>query len=314
MRTRVKLSAAALVLAVIAGLLWFHGWRPTPPRNGASPGASLKAGAPQPPGTGQALGGLSRVSAAKSIPESVRPILGLDGETRAARWAAIGRLGRHLTEAERDALYDYLRGHETDPDGPMRGVLKNDVILALKGQQPHPKRLAGILLAMFQDREQDPVVRNYALQHLATWYDKCPDKSRMVDALWAGTTDADPSIVGTALIGLNRLSEAPDRIDRARLTAVASAMAESESGEDTARITALQVCAEMGAKAVLPVAAKLAGGGGDVPLRVSAVAAVGALGGATELPLLNRLAGAADPRIQNAAHAALRRLQTRPNG
>ena len=185
-------------------------------------------------------------SAGAFVSEAIRPILGLSQESPAVRWAAVRALGTHLSQGERAALYDYLRGHEFDPPGPMRGVIKNDVILALKSQEPPPRELPGVLLSMFYDPAQDPVIRNYALQHLGTWYERVAEKAPVLDALWAGTADIDASIQGTALIGLSRLAQgstvgqpasaagtgsrplSPNggaEVDTARLTAVASTLA-----------------------------------------------------------------------------------------
>jgi HEAT repeat protein len=261
----------------------------------------------------------------EAVPEAVRPTIGLGHESAAARWAAIRALGTHLDRAEIEALCRYLRGHEIDADGPMRGVLKNDVILALKNQQPPPEQLAGVLLGMFRDKEQDPVIRNYALQHLATWYEQCGQKAQVLAALWAGTTDPDASIAGTALIGLGRLSQDQagpgpassqpvPAVDPARLATAASALAQDPNGSEAARVTALQVCAQLGMKEVLPAAVDLAQSAASVPLRMSALAAVGALGGPDQVPLLFGLLTADDPRIQTAARAALRRLEARLNG
>jgi HEAT repeat protein len=255
-----------------------------------------------------------------SVPEAIRPTLGLSQESSAVRWAAVRALGPRLNQVERAALFDYLRGHEADATGPMRGVLKNDVILALKHQESPPRELAGVLLGMFHDQEQDPVIRNYALQHLATWYEQAAEKPQVLDALWAGTTDADASIQGTALIGLSRLTtrqtgfQTASEIDRARLTTAALSVAADSSHPDTARLTALQVCAELSIQEVLPTAMRLAESGASVPLRMSAVAAVGALGAGDQAAFLNRLLASEDPRIQTAARAALRQLEARRNG
>ena len=332
---RMKIKSLTIVtgLAAVGALLWLYERpaRVTPHRPANGPRQMLPASA----GGGSSAAATAKVPTGKPVPEAVRPILGLSHETPAVRWAAVRALGQRLNHAEREALYDYLRGHEAETNGPMRGVLKNDVILALKNQQPPPQELAGVLLGMFYDKEQDPVIRNYALQHLATWYDQCAEKTPVLDALWAGTTDADASIVGTALIGLSRLAQrsadfqsasaggtsfppvSPVRvadIDGTRLATVASALASGPTGNDLARMTALQVCAELGIKDILPAAVSLAEGAASVPLRLSALAAVGALGGADQAPLLNRLLTSDDPRIQTAARAALRRLAARPNG
>jgi hypothetical protein len=329
MRTKARcFSLLAIALLTAGALLWVYVHQPASIRNSirgptsAPPTAQhTSIAAPTHPATATAPAGVL-------VSDGIRPILGLSQESPAVRWAAVRALGTRLNQAERTALYDYLRGHELDPPGPMRGVIKNDVILALKSQEPPSQELPGVLLSMFYDKAQDPVIRNYALQHLGTWYERVAEKAPVLDALWAGTADIDASIQGTALIGLSRLVQAsassqpppadsPNRgpqPDTARLTVVASTLATDSAANDVARLTALQVCAELGIKDVLPAAIGLADGAASTPLRMSAVAAVGALGGPDQASLLNRLLTAQDPRIQTAARAALRRLETRRNG
>jgi HEAT repeat protein len=329
MRTKALcFSLLAIGLLIAGALLWSRVRQP------ASTLHSTRGVFSEPVATRLAAASASNQTAAAApsagpfISEAIHPILGLSQESATVRWAAVRALGTHLNQAERTALYDYLRGHELDPPGPMRGVIKNDVILALKSQEPPPKELAGVLLSMFYDPAQDPVIRNYALQHLGTWYERVAEKTQVLDALWAGTTDIDASIQGTALIALGRLlqgnasSEPPPagyanggaQVDVARLALVASTLATDSAANDVARLTALQVCAELGIKEALPAAVSLAEGAASTPLRMSAVAAVGALGGPEQAPLLNRLVAADDPRIQTAARAALRRLEARRSG
>jgi HEAT repeats len=336
MRTKaICFSVLAIGLLIVGALLWLYVHEPASTRN------STRGVVSKPPGAQQASATPSNQTAGAPpstgvyVSEAIRPILGLSQESAAVRWAAVLALGTRLNQAERAALYDYLRGHEADPPGPMQGVIKNDVILALKSQEPPPRELPRVLLSMFYDQAQDPVIRNYALQHLGTWYGQVAEKTQVLDALWAGTTDADASIQGTALIGLSRLVQhgtpsqptsagatgaqhlSPNgdtEVDTARLAAVASTLATDSAANDVARLTALQVCAELGIKDVLPAAVALAEGAASTPLRMSAVAALGALGGPDQASLLNRLVTAQDPRIQTAARAALRRFEARRNG
>src|SRR5208282_854053 len=308
-KTRCCLWLAIAVLAAGA-LLWLHVRQPAPTRNPGRQAAGRAPAAQQAGVIASTQPAVAAPPAVLPVSDAIRPILGLGQESPAVRWAAVRALGTHLNQAERTALYDYLRGHELDPPGAMRGVIKNDVILALKSQEPPPRELPGVLLSMFYDQAQDPVIRNYALQHLGTWYERVAEKTQVLDALWVGTTDIDPSIQGTALIGLSRLVQgsaasqpppagatgsqplSPNRgadVDTARLAAAASTLATDPAANDVARLTALQVCAELGIKGVLPAAVSLAEGAGGVPLRMSAVAAVGALGSSDQAPLLNRL-------------------------
>jgi hypothetical protein len=76
---------------------------------------------------------------------------------------------------------------------------------------------------------------------------------------------------------------------------------------ELARITALQVCAQLGVKDVLPLALQFAESAKSIPLRVSAIAAVGQLGGAEVTAYLENLAAGNDARLAVPARAALQR-------
>ena len=75
------------------------------------------------------------------------------------------------------------------------------------------------------------------------------------------------------------------------------------------KITALQICAKLGNKAVLPSARRLASSRESVPLRMSAIAAVGTLGNADDQVVLEEYAKSSDVRLRKSAQSALKRLR-----
>lgn len=116
-------------------------------------------------------------------------------------------------------------------------------------------------------------------------------------------------IDGTALIALaNHVSILG--IDRDRFAELAYKLAVDDVTGELTRITALQVCARMGERQILPVARALvlAGKTRSVPLRMSAIAAVGTLGGASDRAMLDEFGRNSDVRLRTAARSALKRL------
>jgi hypothetical protein len=163
---------------------------------------------------------------------------------------------------------------------------------------------------MFHDETTDEVWRDYCIQHLGTWYGKEGDAGRretIRDVLWAATAETDSSIGGTALISLKRASEAGG-IDRARLAETALARCLDDGCGELTKITALQICAELGETGVLPTARAIADSKRSVPLRMSAIAVLGTLGNEEDRSLLEPYAQSTDTRLRTAARSALERL------
>jgi hypothetical protein len=249
------------------------------------------------------------------LPSPVTTIMGTNGESAKVRWKAVQSLSHSLNRLEIQTLYGYLAGHETETNAHMRGVLKNDVILALKAQQPPPADLTSVLLGLFNDPDQDPVIRDYALQHLISAYDQGPERPAVQEALWKAAAETNASLAGTALLGLHRLSQTDPQIDSSRVSQMAQAMAGDSGALEAVRITAIQVCAERQLVSALPsISNALSSPDSGITLQMSAVAALGALGDASQVPILERLKSTGNPAIQTAVDAALKKLKRRVQG
>jgi hypothetical protein len=223
------------------------------------------------------------------------------------RIAAVHRLGAGLTASEVDELYEFLLTHGPD------SLVKNDILNVLRSQQTPPPRLIELLTAIYNDTQQDPPLRDYALQHAALSYhgSALDDRRRIIQLLWLGVKEAHSSSAGTAIMGLQRLAREDALVDARQVAEAALTMAANPSANELARITATQVCGRLGVQAAVPTAETLSQSGASVPLRMAAIATLGDLGGPPQRALLERLAANPEPRMKRAALASLQRLSTR---
>jgi HEAT repeat protein len=240
------------------------------------------------------------------------------------RRQAVLALGKKLSDADREALYDFLRQHSSADGRQPEQVLKNELMNALCQMQPPPTGLRDLLTQLYQDSSQDLVLRDYAVQHLTAFYQQmgaavgveaqaqAEDLAQTRQTLWSALNDTDTSIAGTALLGLSQLSQAGwPGFDPNQIGAAALKMAGDSGAGELARITALQVCASLGTKDALPVILNAAQQGDTVPVQISAIAALGALGDAGEIPFLNRLLQGTNDRLRLPAQHALSQINAR---
>ena len=250
------------------------------------------------------------------IPDRVRVVYGLEGESFEQRQRVIRGLAENLSLRDEEALVRFLYLGE-DAVGLRAGelnALKNEIVNVLKRDAKIRRRLAESLLELWgRGGGVDEVWRNYCLQHLATLYWQVDEtvRERIHQAWWAAVEEREGTTAGTALLGMarNLRGESGESVQVAER---AAAIAGDEGYSDAARITALQVAAKLGNRKVLEVARRIVEGGGyRVPLKVSAVAVLGMLGDAGDAERLRGLRASSDRRLRKAAEAALERLRGR---
>ena len=148
---------------------------------------------------------------------------------------------------------------------------KNALMDVLSSRRQPPAVLAGILIAVSGDPEQDVVVRDYALQHMVSIYSSAvSDRGRMQEALFKALDDKQTSLPGTALLALNRLVRDYPDVDGDRLEARALALAGDEDCGVMGRAAAFQVCAALDATEAVPLAQAVVAAPGSPFLRRSA--------------------------------------------
>jgi len=248
-----------------------------------------------------------------SVPRSLLTVMGREGKNvYSTRNNAVKSMGKDLAADEIQSLYALLNRKRAE-NGLKSGhlnALKNSVLNVLGSQREPPADYANNLMAMYYDRGHDSVWRDYCIQHLGGWYARAGEKEKQAIAatLWDATKETKLGIAGTALIAL--ASNCDDSgIDTARVAERALTLGTSAECGTLAKITALQICAQLGERKVLPTARSIAGSRSAVTLRMSAIAAVGTLGDESDKPMLSKYAASTDVRLRKAARSALSRLR-----
>jgi len=255
-----------------------------------------------------------RQSEHRFVVATVRPLLQTNLDY-SARLQAVRALKRELSRGEIEGLFIYLqsRGPEKGLAGMQERYLKNTVMDRLIEQKSAASEVTEGLIAVYRDREQDEVIRDYAVQHLGRWYEIAPEeqRDRIEEVLWEAVGETDNTIAGTALLALRRLARTHPELDKSAIGRAALEIAGSEDCGEAAQRTALQICGLLGMDEIAPVAFRLAKDAGSVPLRISAIAALGYVGKPETADFLRTLAK--DPRLRPAVDTALKRLEERRN-
>lgn len=238
-----------------------------------------------------------------------------------SRLGAIKSLSSHLTDTDQDAIRQFLLTPDRLDKEQTAQVIKNNLMNALCALNPPSAGLGDVLIRIYQDHQQDEVIRDYAVQHLVGYYEQMAEQGNnaatllsIKKALLEAVHEPAGSIDGTALLALNRLSqEYTSNFDREQIGTAALAMAGNPYAGELSHITAYQVCAQIGNRDALPIVLKAAEHGETMTVRLSAVGALGLLGGPDQIPYLSDLLKGTDDRFKPAAKNALRQIAVRQN-
>jgi len=313
---KITLLLVAAVLAVVLAQRLYHqphsqqGGRvaATPATNSATghlPIAPLAKSAPGPVPTTPAV-----------VPEWLKPVLApVPGSSFADRVKVLRARTANLADDEIKALYSYLLtpAHSDNESRSDENWLRN-VMLDRLTQQPNlPAGLAVVLISIYQDPQQDVVMRDYAIQHINPAYDRAntDDKAALNLVLWQAAGETDSSIAGTALLALSDLARSNAEFDRDQIAQTALKLAGDDNCGELARITAVQLCGQMGVQQASALIQQLARQTGSIPLRISAIAALGNLGDQGAETFLQEIAAGSEDRLKPAAETALKRLKKR---
>jgi hypothetical protein len=242
-------------------------------------------------------------------------------DTRASyeeRLNAISSLSGHLTDADWAVLQPFL----LKPDGldkdQLGQVIKNQLLDALCALNPPPAGLGDVLTKMYRNHQQDEVIRDYAVQHLAAYYEQMTTQHNSArteqavqNVLWEAVNETSDSIGGTALLALKRLSQEYTRFDQEKIATTALQMAGDNNAGELTHITAFQVCAQMGTADALPAVLQAAQNGETISVKMSAIGALGLLAGPEQIPFLNSVLAGTEDRLKPAAQHALEQITTR---
>jgi hypothetical protein len=252
----------------------------------------------------------------QNISSVMRELLDSTGNPR-KRIGLTAVLSTNLSELDWTALRSYLSQDDPADATQLGRVLKNNILNVLGRMEPPPKGLDDLLIQMCQDRTQDPVIRDYAFQHLAEY---CELRAVLGDSesirlaapvFWDALSETESSIAGTSLLGLERLSRASDSLDQDKLGKAAIRLAKDARAGELTTISAFQVCARLGVQDAAALIRDAAENGATMPVRISAVACLGSLGDAQDMGKLQAIVNGRQPRLLLAAQKAIKQIQNR---
>lgn len=234
------------------------------------------------------------------------------------RLAAIHTLPDDLNPQDINALYWFLHqphSAQGDMDLLTFNALKNDILDALLRQKELPSDLGSEIIGMYRERGFDTVWHDYCVQHFAPYYEatkiNAQEQKAILQAYDEALKEKDSSVAGSALIGLERLSQAHGEVSRDTVASLALSFAQDESCGVQTRITAIAIAGQMGKAEILPTARILAETGEPTSIRLAAVGAIGNVGTAADTELLQGILAGTDKAVHKAAETALKKIRMR---
>ena len=274
------------------------------------------------------------------LTDEVKALLGLDGQEHNynSLKAAIAGLSKNLSQADVDALCDMLNWpNDAFPEG-MRDIeinaVKNDVTDRLLRQQKLPEGIGQQLVDMASDSGNDAVWRDYCVQFMTPFYERCSAEAVQTgeensdsalaaeasaaeldsvrNAMMKALDERDSTIAGTSLIGLELLSRTHEEFDREAIVAKASEIASDETASNETRMTALRMSSITGGDDTTADTARiLAQTGETVVLRSAAIVTLGESGSVADRELLESYTFSDNRQIAHAARLALEKMDAR---
>ena len=245
--------------------------------------------------------------------------------------AAINSLTRgSVSASEARDIYAFLESAGV-PSGmtPVRlDAFKNDLMNMLRNLEAPPTDLTQELIRLHANPSQDLLLRVYALQHLATWYDQITgplllderanprarppaEVAEVRRVLWDALNERRNGIAGTAILAHYHLAQNHPEFSVGEIGDKALELAGDDTCDAITRMSAMQVCGRMGLEAALSFATRLASDPSSGPLRITAIATLGDLGGEKERVLLVEIANDDNAQLRVACESALKKIGKR---
>lgn len=243
------------------------------------------------------------------------------------RLQSVNQLPNELDAGTTTYLFDYLSAKPAEESPEHWYVVCNEIMQTLRKRELPAGYYTRRLITIVESATDDPVIRDYAVQHLSQWIAGVDPEARETDpALAAAAFEAmcgqakapvngQLTLVGTTLNALvDGMMHGDEAVGAKResLQKIALKVAATADGSvaNFNRATALQAAAQLDSPGLPELCRNLV----TQPevaadLRLGSVAALGLVGNASDLPLLQSFA--ANPSFQFAASAAIRRIQSR---
>ena len=247
------------------------------------------------------------------------------------------RLSSECGEQEIRYLYDLLVVGPDKRELPEHWyIIANDIMIQLATHDSDAERFSANFLSLLHDSKQPLVLRDYAVQYLATWLNPrsspavseqpgtgakpTPEvAARVLESLVSATIDPkleQSSIPGTALMMLVDLTRFPGGVDCSKSIAtlkpwLTAALQQTSTLSTPIRVSAVQAAGVLAPLEFRPTLRRIAfQGNGQSALRLPAIAAIGQCGEAADLISLREIIAVA-PELSYAARDAENSLQAK---
>lgn len=169
--------------------------------------------------------------------------------------------GLPLAEGERMRALEFLSGNNVpgEIDKAAAQWLADELLTALRQQQPRWDGLAAALSEVAFQPGTDPVIRDYVMQHLGHLWEQDGAREEIDSALWRAIETSDETTPGTALIALSRGYERDQQAKSlVKVRQRAFELAKSPETPLASRVTALAIAGSSGGTNVRQLADELA--------------------------------------------------------
>lgn len=237
---------------------------------------------------------------------------------------AVRALPSDLTHAEFDALISLLREDIPRMVNPhVWSTLQNEIMEVLREPRFERTDYHTALIAIMEDREADPVMRDYAAQHLALYVSDLGSTlppttveetiSSLISIL-DGKRELKQQVTGTTLMALCQMSEkSPEHLEKARPAISEAVLNLLDLDQDVSlsnRISAIQSAGRLHITEALPAVREMAHRDDIEPnYRLSSIAALGYYLDPDDEDFLQELA-LSTSRFRHAAEAALNNFKS----
>jgi len=233
-------------------------------------------------------------------------IFGASGVDTHRRIDFLKELSLPLSDEDRAGIYAFLEAIErpTDMSAGNWHWLMDEAFTILRNDDTDNAEVAAKQGDLYRNPSADPIVRDYAIQHLGYLLSAEVNPGLIVPVLRDTISQTDNTIAGSALPALDQ--NFPNDLETSKQ---AFRLASDPGTSLTSRVTALQVASSQKHPEALPLALGFASDSNlPTPLRLSAIATIADLGRNDQLASLETFASVREPRLHRAATAAITKL------
>ena len=231
-------------------------------------------------------------------------------QSTAVKIKSVDLISDDLSDLDQQAVIDFIK---KSPNGTGEYVVKNNLMNRLVAQNKPMPGMNAAFIEIASNKNQDTVVRAYAVQHLRPLYERNRDVT-IKDFFYQALLEEDTEVSGGAMLALNYLmnhDEYAADFDRAPVIRQAKKIALNDTANNNNRITAIQVASTTSDPELAEGLRKIISDKNNhSALRISAIAGLGAIGDESDIASLKIIAQSKSFE-KRAALAAINKISNR---